>query len=108
MKELFSSYTKYFFAIFLVLMTTLNLAAQGTRGTIRGTVSDPNGAVVTNANVQLIDVKGTTVRSTTTNENGEYQFTEIEPSTYKIIVKAANFIDLTLKDFTVSRIETWY
>lgn len=94
----------YFLVVLLLLMTFFGQGtlAQGTRGTVRGTVTDPNGAVLPNANVQLIDTRrGTTVRNTTTNGNGEYQFTEIEPSTYKIIIKASSFADLTLSDFTV-------
>ncbi len=94
----------HFLILFLLLTALLSQSAvaQGTRGTVRGTVTDPNGAVVPNATVQLIDSKrGTTVRNTTTNGNGEYQFTEIEPSVYKIIVKASSFADLTINDFTV-------
>ncbi|NJM52019.1 MAG: TonB-dependent receptor [Blastocatellia bacterium] len=76
--------------------------AQGTRGTIRGTVTDPNNAIVPNATVQLIDAKkGTIARTATTNENGEYQFTEIEPSTYRITITAQNFAESKLSDFTV-------
>ena len=72
------SFTVLISALFL-LVNQISFA-QGTRGTIRGTVTDPNGAVVTNATVQLNDAKkGTTVRTVTTNENGEYQFVEIEP-----------------------------
>jgi hypothetical protein len=94
------SFTVLISALFL-LVNQISFA-QGTRGTIRGTVTDPNGAVVTNATVKLNDVKkGTTVRTVTTNENGEYQFVEIEPSTYQIIITAANFAELKLNDFTV-------
>lgn len=93
-------------AMFLLLAFTFfagqNTFAQGTRGTIRGTVTDPNQAVVPNATVQLVDVgKATVIRTATTNESGEYQFVEIEPSTYNIIVTAANFAELTINDVKV-------
>lgn len=93
-------------AMFLLLAFMLfagqNTFAQGTRGTIRGTVTDPNKAVVPNATVQLIDVaKATVVRTATTSESGEYQFVEIEPSTYNIVVTAPNFAELRITDVTV-------
>ncbi|MEJ7701570.1 MAG: TonB-dependent receptor [Pyrinomonadaceae bacterium] len=85
-----------------VLITGQSLFAQGTRGTIRGTVTDPSQAVVPNATVELIDVaKNVTIRTTTTNESGEYQFVEIEPSTYNVLIRATNFAELRLPDVTV-------
>lgn len=78
------------------------VSAQGTRGTIRGTITDPNGAIVSGATVQLIDVqKGTIVRTVTTNNDGQYQFVEIEPSTYNVVVTAQNFAELRLNDVKV-------
>ncbi len=71
--------------------------AQGTRGTIRGTVTDPTGAVVPNATVKLIDsARGTEVRSVQTNDEGVYQIIEVEPSTYTLIVEAPNFAEFRL------------
>ncbi len=86
----------------LMIFVGQNTFAQGTRGTIRGTITDPNKAVVPSATVQLIDVaKATLVRTVVTNEAGEYQFVEIEPSSYNIIVKATNFADYTINDVKV-------
>lgn len=66
--------------------------AQGTRGTINGIVTDPSGSVVPNATVKLIDsAKGTETRTVTTDDNGNYRFVEIEPSTYDIVVSASGF-----------------
>ena len=76
--------------------------AQGTRGTIRGTVKDPNQAVVANATVRLVDAaKGTEVRSVQTGEDGNYQFIEIEPSTYNVFITAPNFAEAKITDVTV-------
>lgn len=91
-----------FLMLGFVFLAAENGFAQGTRGTIRGTVTDPNQAVVTSATVRLIDAqKGVEVRTGTTNESGEYQFVEIEPSTYYIVVTAANFAELRINDITV-------
>lgn len=79
------------------LLFTTQIYAQGTRGTIRGTVTDPSGAVVPNATVRLIDtVKGTEVRTVQTNNDGVYQLIEIEPSTYDLIISAPNFAEFKL------------
>lgn len=79
-----------------------NAFAQGTRGTIKGTVTDPAGAVVPNATVRLLDaVKGTEVRAVQSNESGVYQFLEIEPSTYTITISATGFAESRIVDVTV-------
>ena len=76
--------------------------AQGTRGTIRGTVKDPNQAVVANATVRLVDAaKGTEVRTVQTGDDGNYQFIEIEPSTYNVFISAPNFAEAKITDVTV-------
>src|ERR1044072_7183064 len=52
--------------------------AQGSAGTVRGDVKDPNGAVVPNATVTLIDARGGERKATTTN-SGSYPFTSVDP-----------------------------
>lgn len=90
-----------FFAI-LIFIAGLQVYGQGTRGTVRGTVTDQNGAVVPNATVKLIDtIKGTEVRSVQTNESGVYQFIEIEPSTYSLIINAPSFSEYKLVNVKV-------
>ncbi len=91
-----------FYFVMVVAMSAATAFSQGTRGTIRGTVTDANQAVVANATVRLTDSqKGTEVRSVTTGQDGVYQFVEIEPSTYNIVVTAANFAELRISDVKV-------
>lgn len=76
----------------ITLMASQTIFAQGTRGTISGTVADPSGAVIPNATVTLIDVaKGTEVRTVQTDNSGNYRMIEIEPSVYNLVVTAPNF-----------------
>ena len=50
-----------------------NAQAQGTNlGTIRGTVTDANGAVIPNAAVQITDKATRLTRDLTTNGEGNY------------------------------------
>lgn len=75
---------------------------QGTRGTISGKVTDPNGAVIVGAVVKLIDVgKQREIRTVQTNAEGIYQFVEIEPAVYDISISATGFTDVRLKDAKV-------
>lgn len=86
-------------AIFAVLVVASPTLAQGSRGTISGEVTDPQGAVVSGASVKL--VKSDTqqeIRATTTNDSGVYQFLEIEPGTYEVIITATGFNETRLKD----------
>ncbi len=64
---------------------------QAISGNLVGTVSDPSGAVVPNAEVTAINA-GTSASSVThTNATGEYRFDNLPVGTYKITVKAAGF-----------------
>src|SRR4051812_9475692 len=68
-----------------------SIFGQETRGTIRGTVTDPNGQAVPNATVHVTDpARGTTV-DLTTNSEGFYQATYLLPSTYQVIVESPGF-----------------
>ncbi|MEP6788136.1 MAG: carboxypeptidase-like regulatory domain-containing protein, partial [Acidobacteriota bacterium] len=89
------------FAFAIVLSTIMlcvqAVSAQETRGTIRGTVTDPNGGAVPNASVQVIDpTRGNTVKLTT-NSDGFYQANYLVPGTYQIAVEAPGF-KKTLRD----------
>ncbi|HWS53830.1 MAG TPA: TonB-dependent receptor [Pyrinomonadaceae bacterium] len=73
--------------------------AQGTRGVIRGQVTDPNGAAVTGATVRLIDVaRNQEIRTVQTNDSGEYQFLEVEPATYTVAIQAPGFSEARLTE----------
>ena len=65
---------------------------QGTNlGTIRGTVTDPNGAVIANAVVQVTDQTTGLSRDLTTDSDGNFEAAALKPGTYKISVTAAGF-----------------
>ncbi len=94
-------------SIFVIALTFMffvgqNIFAQGTRGSIRGTVTDANQAVVANATVKLVDAeRGTERSSVVTNEDGVYQFLEIEPATYTVVITAPSFSEARLVDVKV-------
>lgn len=65
--------------------------AQDTRGTISGTITDPNGQAVPNATVQVIDPARGATKAFTTNGEGIYRATFLMPGTYQVVVEAAGF-----------------
>lgn len=77
-----------------VVMMPILAAAQGVRGTVSGQVTDQNGAAISGATVKLIDAtRNQTVRAVTAGEDGGYQFLEIDPSVYNIVVSASGFAE---------------
>jgi Carboxypeptidase regulatory-like domain/TonB dependent receptor len=76
--------------------------SQGTNlGTIRGSVTDPNGAVVPRASVQVTDVETNATRDVNTNSEGSYEVTNLKPGTYTVAVKSQGFRTLEVRDVVV-------
>jgi hypothetical protein len=65
--------------------------AQTFQGTLRGRVVDPNGSATAGARLTLTDNGTQVARSTVTNDQGEYTFASVRPSTYVLAVEAAGF-----------------
>jgi hypothetical protein len=59
-------------------------------GKISGTVTDPNGAVIPNSEVKLIDADGHPF-STSTDGNGVYTLSRLRPGVYQVHVTANGF-----------------
>ena len=74
----------------LLLVATTSYGQSG-NSTVRGTVRDPNGNLVSGANVTLTNPERNFTRTQTTNEDGAYVFTGIPPGTYKLEVSAQGF-----------------
>jgi Carboxypeptidase regulatory-like domain len=75
----------------VLLLAPVAIQAQNYNGSVRGTVTDPQGGSVAGATVTLRDV-GTNATSTTiTTDLGAYSFPTVDVGTYEITVKAASF-----------------
>lgn len=85
----------------LIITQASPLAAQTFRGTILGTVSDPNGAVVPDANVTAKNVATGIERSSVTDEFGNYSLSELQIGTYQVVVSKTGFETLTINGVTV-------
>src|SRR5260370_15245291 len=79
-------------ALFIGLLTSRDALAQSaTSGAVSGTVTDPSGAVVPLATVELTNTDTNAVQTMQTNGSGQYTFTGVRPGAYKITVKMAGF-----------------
>lgn len=58
---------------------------------LRGTVTDPVGAVIPNARVTITSVQAGATLATTTNDVGDYEFTELRPGRYMIETDSPGF-----------------
>src|SRR5579871_1947477 len=76
-----------------VLGLTTNAAAQASisTGSIQGTVSDPSGALVPQANVVITNKGNGQVLTVTTNSSGQYNAGSLIPGDYKVRVEAKGF-----------------
>lgn len=75
----------------LFLVCTLALFAQGDRGTLTGTVTDPTGAVVPNANIQVTNSETAAVYKIGTSSTGNYTLANLPVGTYVLSVEAPGF-----------------
>ena len=75
--------------------------SQSSTGTISGTVTDQNNAVVVGATVVGRNTETGFVRSVVTNSSGLYRLTDIPSGRYEITIEAESFKKHTRKDITV-------
>lgn len=87
--------------LFLVLLS-LPVQGQLTRGAISGTVRDTAGAVVAGANVTVTNNATKTSRTATADENGFYRIGALDPGSYSVTVQAPNFAKAENRDLVVS------
>ncbi len=78
---------------FLFTLSTL-LVAQNATSSLRGTVTDPKGAVLQGAIVTLSNPSTGFLRTTKSGNDGGYQFLEVPPSTYVLTVTYKGFATL--------------
>jgi hypothetical protein len=74
--------------IFSCLLCTAACFAQSTNGTVRGTVTDPSGALVAKAPVTLRNADTGLVLTTVTTDAGIYSIPGVPPGRYSVVVEA--------------------
>jgi hypothetical protein len=79
------------FVLLLVLLAAVSLSAQTFRGTILGTVTDAQGAVVAGAKVTVKNVGTGLERTTETSADGSYALPELQIGTYTVTITQTGF-----------------
>ncbi|HEY0378143.1 MAG TPA: TonB-dependent receptor [Pyrinomonadaceae bacterium] len=91
----------YLYAILIVLLTlSPSSQAQTNAGFIRGTVTDPNGATVSDAVVRLTNPLTNYTQTAETRSDGSYQLVDVPFNRYTLTVEAKGF-EVSTQDVTV-------
>jgi hypothetical protein len=89
-------------AIFCLLLTVGQIFAQSTvTGGINGTVTDPAGAIVPNATVTVTNLGTNNVVTVTSNEDGGFRVTNLQPGTYSVAIAVTGFSAFKVEKVTV-------
>jgi len=88
--------------LFVLFLAAINptapidpLGQSGNSGQVRGTVTDPTGAVIPGASVDLVNAVSGLKRTVSSDATGQFVFTNIAFNPYRISVSAAGFAPLS-------------
>ena len=84
-------FTGCFLWFFSLLIAVPGAFAQGSSGSINGTVSDPSGALVSGAADQISNPDRGYTRAATSDESGHFQFFNIPFNPYRLTITQAGF-----------------
>src|SRR5215813_2286140 len=84
--------------LFFLISSTTVLRAQSTNASLTGRITDPSRALIVGARVAAISAGTNSRYETTSNGSGEYHFTNLPPSPYRIEVEKAGFKRLIRPD----------
>jgi hypothetical protein len=87
------------FAICTMLAASVPAFAQEVTGSLQGRVEDPSGAVIKGATVELSG--GQRTLTTTTDDEGGFQFLNVPPGLYTVTVSASGFANARRTDVPV-------
>ncbi len=77
--------------VFALLIGPQGVWGQAVNATLLGTVTDVSGAVVAGAKVTITEMKTGVGRKTTTNDSGNYEFSDLPPGQYQVAVEREGF-----------------
>lgn len=87
--------------LFSFAALTISLHAQNNKGTIVGTVKDPNGAVLKDAKITAINVGTGETKEATTDADGNYTIPALDPGKYRVSIDATGFQTAVFEEVTV-------
>jgi hypothetical protein len=84
------------------LLSPCCLVAQTDAATISGRISDPRGAFIRNAVIELVDIDRGTVALSKSNSDGVYSFPNVRPARYRVRVQSDGFKTVDITGLTVN------
>jgi hypothetical protein len=88
--------------IFAGLFVVTTAKADELYGRVRGTVTDSSGAVVSGAKVRITNVGTGVVKEATSDQNGSYEFVNLQIGSYSINVSKEGFKSAVLDNLKVT------
>lgn len=104
----FKKIPTYFFITFAccLWLSVTTMAQQTDNGTLAGTITDQQGAVIANATVTATSADTGLKRIATTNEEGRWTISSLKPGSFEIKVEAAGFQTTVQKNSIVTASNT--
>ena len=95
--------------VHFVLLVVCAFAQTGSSGSIEGVVKDPSGAAVVNATVEIKDPVSGYLKTTNTNSEGAFRFTNVPFNPYHLSVNASGFAsfaqDVEVRSLVSTKVE---
>ena len=91
-----------FFWLLCVLSALAFAQSQITTGTIQGTVSDPSGAIVNGASVEVRNIDTNLQKTLTTDSNGRFVALLLPPGHYEVTVNSKGFGSLVQRNIELT------
>src|SRR6202790_87869 len=95
--RIYTCFSKKVFLLLGLALSSISAYPQST-SSLRGTVTDPSGAVIPDAVVTISSAENGAIRRNSTDANGEYNFLQVLPGTYKLTVEKTAFATMTRGD----------
>ena len=95
-------FTKMLILGLALFVTQVTVLGQGTTGSLTGTITDQNNAVVAGATITLLSNVAAGERSAVTDSNGAFDFQALLPGNYTISVEAKGFKKAIARDIVIS------
>ncbi len=100
------SFSRLTLSTLLAAAFTVSAFGQSTFGTVLGTVKDASGGLVPSAKLDLLNIGTNETRSTVSNNDGSYQFVNVDVGKYKLSIEKPGFQKSEFDQFELSSRET--
>ena len=86
----------------LFVLGAVSLSAQTFRGAVNGTVTDPSGALIPNAEVRATELATSVDYNTVATRDGQFSIQDLPPGDYTITIASPGFATYTAEDVKVT------